>query len=420
MVLNNLVKSFFRAKIEGSVVKEENDFHLYRKRFNKNFVVFCGLDFNSSKVLNKKFPGINTLTFLSPNQVAASEINLTAVLPFSKSIVYFFDSKLENQIPDFCFDSGVVLVHEGKLVLKKKGSSTVELLFQSESLVTAFFYIASVVALNFGRVISGVINERDIIKNYEKREYFRKPRKHELISISGKKVETAEFCKKNKIKIPRIILTKLDNVVLQDNDVFENSSFVIKDNSGCSSQGVHVVQKEKGHYIDLMSKEDVKLSKLDIQAILDKYQSCIVEEKIGSDGTIPYDLKVYCYNGKPKLILLIDRNYKRKEGKVYVKAYDLKSNSFIDGFMLNNQERFFEPPEDIEDLYRKYLSNDLVERVRFFCSEVLSSVEYYEFVSIDLFEQNNTLYLGEFTKTPGAFLYHLNPSNFIEWIFERS
>lgn len=415
------VRRFFKRKLVGTDFFEDSRYFLYRKRFNKTFLVFVSTDLGRASTFAQRVKRVNVAAFVGIDDLCRSGINKVAVLPYAKSIVYVVEKELCTSLPEYVLQAGLVRVDNGSLLLQRNGVEDVVLELgsvQDDDFTTEALRI---ICENFELIVTGRISAYDILKNVEKRLYFmRRNEEHQVLKISGKKIETAEFCIANCIRIPELIFAKNNGEVVRRSDLFQYPAFVVKENSGCSSQRVHVFQLQEGGYQDLLGNLPGVLDTASLLNLLDNYKSCIVEQKLGNDGRIPYDLKIYCYDRQPRLLVLIDRNYKLSRKKVYVKIYDFGSKSFIENFFLNDQVRFRQPDERLNDLYSEYVDADLLSRVQEFCDLCLNKIDYDGFISLDLFEYEEEIYLGEFTKTPGAFLYHINPGAVLDDVFRPS
>lgn len=74
------------------------------------------------------------------------------------------------------------------------------------------------------------------------------------------------------------------------------------------------------------------------------------------------------------------------------------------------------PNENITNELKTSLENIGIDKVVKFCNDLLSRLDYREFISLDLFNIDGVLYLGEFTRTPGAFVYHIFDQDSIDTI----
>lgn len=273
---------------------------------------------------------------------------------------------------------------------------------------------------HFNDLIENKVSIYDIYHNSRKLNYFSKTvRNHEVNKISGKKQETFFYCQKYNIKTPMMYLIKNDNTILYGNvDILKKlDSFVLKSNNGCSTQGVHIFVKHENNFKDMMHNKVYDTEKFN--ELLSSYSSCIIEEKIGDIEHIPYDLKVYCNNKNAFFIMVVNRNYKFTDKKVYTFGYDLSTLNFISKPFLDSQIRFNEPPDGILEEMKKFLDEKRIHLIKLFAEELLNKIDYNHFISLDLFFYKDSIYLGEFTKTPGGFLYHILPGDIIETIFHK-
>lgn len=284
-------------------------------------------------------------------------------------------------------------------------------------------YLQRIIWRNFNDLVNGRISIGDVISNSQKIRYFEKEeRQHELIEISGNKIQTYLFCQKNKIVSPSMYYIRTGTEVQLDKKgwIDHDDGFVIKSEAGCSAQDVYVLTKDGDQYHDLMHGQ--RYYRVEIMELLAKLPSVIVEQRlINSTGTIPIDLKVYCMGGKPKYILLINRNHKREFGCVFVIGYDIEKKKFDTNPLKNDRLVLMSSPnETITNELKTSLEDIGINKVATFCNDLLNRLDYREFISLDLFNIDGVLYLGEFTRTPGAFVYHIFDQDSIETIFDFS
>jgi hypothetical protein len=109
----------------------------------------------------------------------------------------------------------------------------------------------------------------------------------------------------------------------------------------------------------------------------------IVEDYIeDAFGFLPRDYKIYCFNGKAKLVLVCSE---RDEG-LKLDFFDLDWNRLDIGHKINESEKVLERPRCLEEMvkYSELLAKD-------FC-----------FVRIDFYDRDGAPVFGEFTFTPAA------------------
>lgn len=116
------------------------------------------------------------------------------------------------------------------------------------------------------------------------------------------------------------------------------------------------------------------------------------EQMIGEGRGELIDYKFWCFNGKPQFYTINDGN---GHGQ-WMKFYDMDQN------LLNYKRRdfMFEPNFDIKQPKTFQMMKEYANK--------LSSE--FKFIRIDFYEYNDKVYLGEFTFTPGAFIFKFENS----------
>lgn len=120
------------------------------------------------------------------------------------------------------------------------------------------------------------------------------------------------------------------------------------------------------------------------------------------DGTIPYDLRIYCFNGEPKLFVC-DIGTTKSDGShgdhIIRNVYDLNWNLMdIDLGRKHDSSYCMDKPENLEEIIAvaKKLSEDFI------------------FVRVDVYNVQNRLIFGELTWIPMGGYCLINPSEFDE------
>ncbi len=121
-----------------------------------------------------------------------------------------------------------------------------------------------------------------------------------------------------------------------------------------------------------------------------QYKYCkkkiLVEKYLDTEqGFLPYDYKLYCFNGKCRAILFIaDRdNTEEKKGAFFSPAWDYLG---LPGYRYKEFDTLPQKPESLEKMIE--------------CAEVLS--KGIPFVRVDFFEYNKEPIFGEMTFTPAS------------------
>ena len=186
--------------------------------------------------------------------------------------------------------------------------------------------------------------------------------------------------------LPRLI-AKYDSVSEINYDILPQK-FALKCSHGC---GFNIICTDKGQ-LDIEStnkKLDKWLNtKFGYESAENHYtyvQPCIIaEEYIDSNEGLPYDYKLYCFNGVPKLVLVCsNRNEKLK-----LNYFDLEWNELKYGKDSWRNSIKIEKPSKLNDMIEisKKLSKD------------------FPFVRVDFYQYKNRALLGEMTFTPAECL----------------
>ena len=112
----------------------------------------------------------------------------------------------------------------------------------------------------------------------------------------------------------------------------------------------------------------------------------ICEEFIGDGNSFPWDYKVYCFFGVPKIVLVCTD----RETKYETHFYDINWNKLN---MRNNQSQ--------DDIAKPQTFDEMLK----ICEKLAKD---FPFVRIDFYEWNNRAVLGEMTFTPAACLAMYN------------
>ena len=174
--------------------------------------------------------------------------------------------------------------------------------------------------------------------------------------------------------------------------------FVLKCNHG-SGMNILCNNKSKLNKTEAKKKLD-NWMKINYGILGFEFQYLYIKRKIFAEKYLSDDIcdfKVYCFNGKPKFIR-VQKSLPDHSGKIN-NYYDLdwSLNDIETGlpYFFRKPEIKFEKPKNLDLMieYSRKLSSD-------FC-----------FVRIDLYEINNTVYLGEMTFTPSNCVFNCKNKN---------
>lgn len=164
--------------------------------------------------------------------------------------------------------------------------------------------------------------------------------------------------------------------------------FALKCSHGC---GFNIICEDKNK-LDIKDTKD-KLNKwlntkfgyetAELQYIHQKPR-LICEKFIDSNKGLPYDYKIYCFYGEPKLVLVCSERKKN----LCLNFFDLDWNEIFIGKDKYRNTNTIERPSQLKNMIEisKKVSND------------------FPFVRVDFYEYNNKAILGELTFTPAACL----------------
>jgi len=168
------------------------------------------------------------------------------------------------------------------------------------------------------------------------------------------------------------------------------SKFVIKTNHGC---GYNIIVKNKAQLDQVETR--LKLKKwLCENFCQDKYlgiewgyknikPTIIIESFIGEDDKLPLDYKFYCISGKVEILTIhFDRFGEHKNAKAFNR--DFEPYKFRSDF--KQYEGQLQQPQNLEEMV------GLAE----------SLAVDFDFIRVDLYNQNNNIYFGELTPYPAG------------------
>lgn len=260
------------------------------------------------------------------------------------------------------------------------------------------------------------LGRNDIIKKYYRKMYgkeidlrncktfnekiqLRKISDDSLMVKCADKVEVREYVQ-NKIG-EKYLIKKYFNKRRITNEDIENlpNSFAIKTNNA-SSTNIIVLDKSKENIDNIVAMMNfftrIKYGYLWGEYFYNKIKPQIIAEELLIDkkGNIPDDFKVHCFNnGKEKhkffeTFYLID-------GKLNKNIYDENWNLIDYNYGFKGDGRNIKKPKKFDEIVC-------------ICDKLS---EDFNYVRIDLYILNNSIYFGEMTFTPGAGYAKFNPES---------
>ncbi len=114
----------------------------------------------------------------------------------------------------------------------------------------------------------------------------------------------------------------------------------------------------------------------------------IAEAFISDDGECPADYKIYCYNGKPDIVMLCKNRFSRGSHRADYTFYDRNWNrlNYMKGECEHVQKAADPRPQNLDKMFT--------------IAEKLS--REFLFARIDLYEVQGKVYFGEITLTPNS------------------
>ena len=114
----------------------------------------------------------------------------------------------------------------------------------------------------------------------------------------------------------------------------------------------------------------------------------IAEQFIGVDGECPSDYKIYCFNGKPDVMMICKNRFSQQSHRAEYVFYDRDWN-FLRYQKVDQDPNYHphdEKPENLDEMYEiaKKLSTDFL------------------FARVDLYNVNGKIYFGEITLSPNS------------------
>lgn len=169
---------------------------------------------------------------------------------------------------------------------------------------------------------------------------------------------------------------------------------VLKLTNLSSKIGIYLLYRINGGYFEqlskrLMTKEDVIK---DLKRLSNGQKSPIIAEQlvVGENGAlrIPFDYKIYTFNGKPEFVLQIDRNQKIDE------------ISFFDGEFTPIKDSRATTSEEFSKLGSAAIPKNYLEMLE--AAKKAANQIDRPFISVDMYTTGSKVYVGELTPTPGG------------------
>ena len=129
-------------------------------------------------------------------------------------------------------------------------------------------------------------------------------------------------------------------------------------------------------------------------------RKCFVEKYMSNGNVGLTDYKIWCQNGIPYFIMVINDRYNGKD-KIHANVYDLNWEPYDLGW------KTFKTNYDIIDNKPKTL-NLMLEYAK-------KLSEDFKFVRVDFYEIDGKCYLGELTFTPDNGFFHFNKDKEIKY-----
>ncbi len=186
--------------------------------------------------------------------------------------------------------------------------------------------------------------------------------------------------------IPLVFHTDNPHDIIPDN--LPDYPFIIKTNHGC---GGHVIVKDKSRVKwEMVQKNLKKLLKHNYYYKNREWQykdikPCIVVEKLLLDenSNIPYEHKIFCFNGRFVYIEVIMDRYTKPKVSIY--DPDWKFIEHYEGII-------YKPGKEIKKPKKLTKMKSLAETL----------AKNFRFVRVDLYNVGNKIYFGEMTFSPVA------------------
>ena len=203
---------------------------------------------------------------------------------------------------------------------------------------------------------------------------------------------------KEGLRVPEVFSEGFSIAELDFSDLPDQ--FVLKPDRGYGRSGVFVLQRTGNTYVDLLSGETQlserpikeKLLSLDANGLISG-ENLQIEQALLTDGKLPFEWKVYSFQGETPLVLQISRE-KTKNVCVYDEAWQKQNPYDLYGRILGRRHRAFRSYADLPSPQQPQEILELASRV--------SKLIPVPFARIDLYEFEGNVHLGEITPMPGG------------------
>ena len=208
---------------------------------------------------------------------------------------------------------------------------------------------------------------------------------NKLVWRCSDKLLVREYAKEKGIKDKN--LTKIYGVYQNAEQINYNDlprKFALKCSHGC---GFNIICNDKKNFDKTLANKKLNKwikEKFGFASAENHYThikpNIFSEEYIDSNIGFPYDYKLYCFFGKPKLVLVCSS----REENLRLNFFDLNWNELLYGKKEYRNTNKINKPTKLNEMieYAKILSKD------------------FPFVRVDFYEYNNRVILGEMTFTP--------------------
>lgn len=217
--------------------------------------------------------------------------------------------------------------------------------------------------------------------------------------------ENRKFYDKNEVKkIAQNCNLRTPIILGKFNSVYEvlfddlPSRFVLKNTFLSSKNGIYLLEKsgKPNIYNEFLRKKEISLSDIvdDLKALKVDGSTVLIEEfVVGENGAnqIPFDYKLYCFNGQVEFILQINRNTSPDSMVFFDKEFNLMGEDLVESdFLIVKKGDPFIPKNN----------RNLIEVAQF-----ISKYVNRPFVSVDVYTNGQDVYIGELTGGPGGPYY---------------
>lgn len=220
-----------------------------------------------------------------------------------------------------------------------------------------------------------------------------------LPQFARNKLQTYDFCKKHDILTPKVF-ARIDDIQSYG---FENlpEKFVLKPDKFWSSIGVFILKKQGKKFLEIKTGKIYSSEEIigECQKVNDDYferendeLQFFVEEFIEDElDKIPYDYKIFSFYGEVGLVQQTNRNTNPKRLVFFDSNFEPLD---FESVGLNHPDRFARGEHVKPKCYNQIL--DIAKKTSFNLGMA--------FVRVDIMNNSENAYLGEFTLFPGMTL----------------